>query len=109
MIVEWNKLDINLCNANSFLIFINSLLKIGTPLENSIYNIHDLMGVKYFRLGLSRLNNHKFRHNFQDCLDPLCPSSLEFESIIHYFLHCQIIQDPLRYCKKDSQYKCIKS
>ena len=55
------------------------------------------MEIKYLtrlRLGLSHLNGHKFRHNFQDCLNPLCPCSLE---------------DPLRYCKKDYQYKCIKS
>ena len=92
MIVKWNKLDINLRNAKSFLIFRNSLLKIGRPIQNPIYNIHDPMGIKYLtrlRLGLSHLNDHKFRHNFQDCLNPLCPCSLEFDSSIHYFLHCQ--------------------
>ena len=41
------------------------------------------------RLGLSHLKDHKFRHNFQDCLNPLCPCSLEAESTIHYFLRCQ--------------------
>ena len=41
------------------------------------------------RVGLIHLNDHKFRHNFQDCLNPLCPCSLEVESTIHYFLHCQ--------------------
>ena len=81
VIVEWNKLDINLCNAKSFLIFTKSLLKIGRPLENSVYNIHDPMGVKYLRLGLSHLNNHKFRHNFQDCLNPLCPCSLKLSQL----------------------------
>ena len=72
-IIEWNKLDINLRNAKSFLIFRNSLLKIGRPMQNSIYNIHDPVGIKYLtrlRLGLSHLNEHKFRHNFQDCLNP---------------------------------------
>ena len=72
MIVEWNKLDINLRNAKSFLIFRNSLLKIGRPIQNPIYKIHDPMGIKYLtrlRLGLSHLNDHKFRHNFQDCLN----------------------------------------
>ena len=39
-IIEWNKLDINLHNAKSFLIFRNSLLKIGRPMQNSIYNIY---------------------------------------------------------------------
>ena len=67
-IIEWNKLDINLCNAKSFLIFRNSLLKIGRPMQNSIYNIHDPVGIKYLtrlRLGLSHLNEHKFKHNFR--------------------------------------------
>ena len=60
-IIEWNKLDINLRNAKSFLIFRNSLLKIGRPMENSIYNIHDPVAIKYLtrlRLGLSHLNEH---------------------------------------------------
>ena len=62
-------------HAKSFLIFRNLLLKIGRPMQNSIYNIHDPVGIKYLtrlRLGLSHLNEHKFRHNFQDYLNPLC-------------------------------------
>ena len=58
------------------------------------------MGIKYLtrlRLGQSHLNDHKFRHNLKDCLNPLYPESLEVESTIHYFLHCH-------YCKKD--YQC---
>ena len=96
MMVEWNKLDINLRNAKSFLIFRNSLLKLGRPIQNPIYNINDPVRIKYLtrlRLGLSHLNDHKFRHNFQDCLNPLCPCSFEVESTIHYFLHCQYYND----------------
>ena len=96
VIVEWNKLDINLRNAKSFLIFRNSLLKIGRPIQNPIYSIHDPMGIKYLtrlRLGLSHLKDHKFKHNFQDCLNPLCPCSLEVESTIHYFLRCHYYND----------------
>ena len=40
------------------------------------------------RVNLSHLNEHKFRHNFQDTLNPLCSCSLEPESITHYLLHC---------------------
>ena len=72
--VEWNKLDINLLKAKYFLIFRNSLPEIERPIQNSAYNIHDPLGIKYLpriRLGLSHLNYHKFRHNFQDCLNPL--------------------------------------
>ena len=85
VIVEWNKLDINSPNAKSFLIFRNSLLKIGRPIQNPIYNTHDPMGIKYLtriRLGLSHLNDHINLDNFQDCLNPLCPCSLEVESTI---------------------------
>ena len=66
-IVEWNKLDINLRNAKSFLIFRNSLLKIGRPMQNPVYDKHDPMGIKFLtrlRLDLSHLNEHKFKHNF---------------------------------------------
>ena len=40
------------------------------------------------RLGLSHLNELRFRYNFQDCLNPLCPCSLEIENTSHYLLHC---------------------
>ena len=83
-IVEWNKLDNTIRNSKSFLIFRNSLLKIGRPIQNSIFKIHDPLGIKL----LTRLNDHRFRHNFQDCLNPLCSYSLEVESTRHYFLHC---------------------
>ena len=65
-------------------------------MQNSIYNIHDPVGIKYLtrlRLGLSHLNEHKFRHNFQDCLNPLCSCSLEVETTNHYFLHCHYYND----------------
>ena len=68
-IVEWNKLDVTVRNAKSFLIFKNLLLKIGRPIQNSIFKIHDPLGIKLLtrlRLGLSHLNEHHFRHNFQD-------------------------------------------
>ena len=41
------------------------------------------------RLRLSHLNEHKFRHNFQDCINLLCSCSLENEDTTHFVLHCQ--------------------
>ena len=84
-VVEWNKLDVTVRNAKSLLFFKNSLSKIGKPIQNSIFKIHDPLGIKFLtrlRLGLSHLNEHRFRHNFQDCLNPLCSCSLEVESHI---------------------------
>ena len=40
------------------------------------------------RLGFSHLNEHRLRHNFQDCMNLLCSSSLEIEDTSHYLLHC---------------------
>ena len=71
-------------------------MKTGRPMQNSVYNIHDPVGMKYLtrlRLGLSHLNEHKFRHNFQDHLNPLCSCSLEVETTNHYFLHCHYYND----------------
>ena len=61
-----------------------------------MYNIFDPIGLKLstrLRFGVSHLNEPKFRHNFQDCLNPLCSCSLEIEDTSHYLLHCQHISN----------------
>ena len=73
------------------LTFRNALIKIGTPIPMPVYNAHNPFGLKLLtrlRIGVSHLNQRKFNHNFQDCLNPLCSSRLEVESISHFFLHC---------------------
>ena len=63
----------------------------ATPLQNLVYNIHNPNVFKLItriRLTLSHLNEHNFNHNFRDCVNPLCPCSLEVESTSHFFLHC---------------------
>ena len=63
---------------------------------NPIYDIHDPTGIKFLtrlRLGLSHLNEHKSKHNFRDCLYPLCSCSLEVESTTHFFLLCKYYND----------------
>ena len=71
--------------------FRSALTKIGRPIPKRIYNVHNPVGLKLLtrlRLGLSHLNQHKFDHNFQDCLNPLCSCGLEVESVSHFFLGC---------------------
>ena len=63
----------------------------GRPHANSTYRIHNPVGIKLLtrlRLGLSHLNEHKFRHHFADCVNPLCYCSVEPETTLHFFLHC---------------------
>ena len=47
--------------------------------------------VTRLRLGLSHLREHKFKHSFQDSINPLCSCSLDIKSTIHYFLHCPLL------------------
>ena len=58
------------------------------PSENKIFNIHDKVGIKLLtrvRLGFTHLREHKFRRNFADILNPLCPCSIEPETTMHFF------------------------
>ena len=86
------------------------LLKICTPNQNLIFKIHDPLRINFLirvRLRhLSHLDKHRYSHNFQDCLNPLCSGSLENESIANFFLHChhfnKFRQTPLDSVKKIS-------
>ena len=89
-ILEWNKLDLKIRNS-SYLVFRNYLIKKIRPLAAPVYNIHNSLGLKLLtrlRLELSHLNEHRFNHNFENCLNTLCICSLEVESATHFFLHC---------------------
>ena len=39
------------------------------------------------RLDLGLLNEHRFRHKFKNCMNPLCSCSLEVGDALHYLLH----------------------
>ena len=40
------------------------------------------------RVGLSKLNFHKFRHNFKDIINPICPTNDGVEDTEHFLLLC---------------------
>ena len=66
-------------------------MKLIRPSANSLFNCHNLKGIKFIiRLwhGLSHLREHKFKHIFQDSLDSLCGCDLDIESTAHFLLHC---------------------
>ena len=94
-IIEWNKLDIDTWKSKSYATFQNTLLKLGRPIQHAIYSINNSAGLKlltHLRLGLSHLNEHKFKHNFQNCIDSLCSCSFEIESTSHFYYTAIIIQ-----------------
>ena len=43
-------------------------------------------------MGLSHLNEHKFKHNSCDFFNLLCACNLEPEATSHYFLRCKLFQ-----------------
>ena len=54
-------------------------------------DIHNPKGIKLItrlRLGLSHLREHKFKHSFQDTINPLCNCGQDIESATHFFRHC---------------------
>ena len=57
---------------------------------NSFFQYHNPKGLKLItrqRLGLSHLRFHKFKHSFQDTLNPICNCGT-VETTVHYLLHC---------------------
>ena len=72
-IIEWNKLDIDIRKSKSYATFRNTLLKLGRPIQRAIYSISNpvAVGLKLLTChGLSHLNEHRFNHNFQNCINP---------------------------------------
>ena len=64
-VIEWNKLDLNIRNSECLTSFKGKVLKFICPSENSTFLCNNPKGIKLLtrlRLGLSRLQDHKFKH-----------------------------------------------
>ena len=68
---DWFNLDLSIRNSESISIFKSRLLSFIRPVQSNIYCIFHLEGLKFrLPLDLSHLNEHRFRLNFQDCMNP---------------------------------------
>ena len=88
---EWNKLDPEIRLAPSLAVFKTKLLSKIRPPAKPVFGIHDPTGLSYLsqiRVGLSRLNFHKFKHNFRDTVNPMCPTNDGIEDTEHFLLLC---------------------
>ena len=86
-IKEWNNLDPQIRKSKSRSIFKSNILKFIRPKPNNVYYFHNPKGIKLLtklRFGLSHFREHKFKHSFQDCLNPLCLCDNETETSTHY-------------------------
>ena len=71
-------------------IFTKRLLEFIRPSRNSIFYFYNQNGIKLLtrlRLGLSHLNEHKFKHGFNDTINPICIFGGDIDSINHFFFH----------------------
>ena len=69
---------------NPTISFKNSLLKIGRPMPKPTFNIHNPLGLKLLRclrLELSHLNENRFNHNSEVCINPLRVYSALFPAL----------------------------
>ena len=95
-IKEWNNLDLYIRKSKSISIFKCNILKFIRPKPNNVSYYHNPKGVRLLtrlRLGLNPLREHKFKHSFQECLNPLYFCSNETEKSADYLLHCPTYTD----------------
>ena len=95
-IIEWSNLDPSLRNSKSFVDFKDSILKFIRPSPSNVFNYNYYKGIRLItrlRIGMSHLREHKFKHNFQDCLNPICSCCLDIESTSHLLLQCPAFND----------------
>ena len=80
-------------SSESLALFKKSILQFTRPTPNRTFNCHNPIGIKLItrlRLGLSHLRDHTFKHNFLECLNPICCCGKDIERTVHYLLHCPI-------------------
>ena len=79
-IIEWNKLDPVIRNAESLGIFKSNILQFIRPTPRGFFNCFNHKGIRLMtrlRLGLSHLREHKFNHNFQNCINLRCSCGMD--------------------------------
>ncbi len=88
---EWNNLEPEIGIAPSIAVFKTKLLSKIRPVPKPVFKINDPIGLSYLtqlRVGLSKLNFHKFKHNFRDTIDPMCEANDGIEDTEHFLLLC---------------------
>ena len=92
-IKAWNNLDPTIRNLPNISQFKNALQQLIRPKKRHHFEINDRVGVNLLtrlRVDFSDLKLHKFNHRFNS---PLCLCGQSSESIVHFFLHCQLYMD----------------
>ena len=95
-VIEWNSLDPTPRNSESVADFKNNILKFIRTSPSNVFNFNNYKGIGLIirlRVGMSHLRDHKFKHNFQDCLNPIGNCGLDIESASDFLIHCPTFND----------------
>ena len=87
---EWENVDLEIRTALSLAFFRAKISRIICTTPKQVYGVHNpkrLATLTQLRVGLSELNYHKFRHNFNTTINPLCPINDGVEDTEHFMLH----------------------
>ena len=79
---DWVDLDNNIRNSESISVFKSRLLLLISPVQKGVFNIFNPKGLILLTclgLGFSHFMEHRFEHNFENCINPLCSCSLVTE------------------------------
>ena len=61
--------------------------------ENYLFSVYDAFGAKLLtslRLKFSHPDEHKFRHGFNDTINPMCACGTEVKTTEHFLLRCHL-------------------
>ena len=109
-IIEWNNLDPHLRKYENFPVFKSNILKFIWPSSNLVYNCHNRRGIcllTRLRLGLSHLREHKFKHGFQDKLNPLRSRGNDVDFTEHFLLRCpQFVNERRTFLSTLGNFNC---
>ena len=86
---EWNKLDSEVRQFQTLGCFKKKILSLILPSLHPVYSVHDPKGLAILtqlRVGLSNLNLHKFKHNFEDTVNSVCPIKDGVEDTEQFFV-----------------------
>ena len=89
---EWNNLSDDIKSLPSPISFKKALLSFIKTSENSAFAILDNSGIKLLtrlRLNFRHLNEHKFRFNFLETINPMCSCGSEPGTTGQFLLCCQ--------------------
>ena len=92
-IKEWSKLNVKIRNIKSSNKLKVTILNFIRPKGNSVFDTHDTNEIRLLirlRLNFSHLNEHRFWHNFNDTVDPMCTCDCEPETTLYQLLRCNL-------------------